>query len=332
MSDVDRINSTLSQFEAGLRDSLDTPSRIRGWVSDQLFGLISADLGGCQLVKQEDAGVLFHESEVKLPDWRLALSSGESILVEVKSVDDATPRDARLRRSEVARLKRYVELDGTPLYVAVHWVALSLWTLVPLEDFAHVGEHFEIPLEIAFKRDHMGSLLKDRMLGLIPPLICKMTLEEGEEESSPPPAGTTKADSSQVSLVVRRVQLFGGGQEMVDDQEKALVWFLIRHASWPVEEVLDDVGDGTWEVVFTMAPEDVPAGQGFAVVGRLSELYTRMFASSTTPLDGEGTTQLTVDVEPGTLPRLVPTDLRSDRLPLWHLTLQPAESTSRTAQ
>jgi len=48
-----------------------------------------------------------------------------------------------------------------------------------------------------------------------------------------------------------------------------------------------------------------------------------MFYSGTTSLDDE-TTKLSIDVEPGTLPRLVPTDLKSDRLPLWHLHINPS--------
>lgn len=154
-------------------------------------------------MKQEDAGVLFYEDDVKLPDWRLTLSSDENILVEVKAEDDLVPRTAKLRLAEVARLKRYAELNDSPMCVAIHWVAMSMWTLVPLDDFARVGDHFEVDLETAFKRDHMGSLLNDRMLGLVPPLEFRMTLEEapdqvGASESEPDPEPETR----QVSMVV----------------------------------------------------------------------------------------------------------------------------------
>lgn len=320
VSDPARVEATVAQFEAGLRDSLDTPSRIRGWVSDQLFGLIAADLGGCQLVKQEDSGVLFYDGEVKLPDWRLALLTNENVLVEVKAVDDDHPRVAKLRLSEVTRLKRYAELNVCRLYVALHWVAINLWSLVPIDDFARVGDHFEIDLETAFKRDHMGSLLDDRLLGLVPPLEFRMTLEE-EAGQVDAPVSDAMEEMSQASLVVTDVRMFCGGREMIAELEKALIWFLIQHASWPIEEVIEEAGDGVYEMVFAMAPEEVHEDQGFAIIGRLSELYTRMFYAGTSI--EEGTTQLTIDIEPGTLPRLVPTDLKSDRLPLWHLRLRP---------
>lgn len=86
---------------------------------------------------------------------------------------------------------------------------------------------------------------------------------------------------------------------------------------------MEDAGAGVWEMVFEMAPYESHAEQGFDIVGALSELYTRMFYSGTTSLEDE-TTKLSIDVEPGTLPRLVPTDLKSDRLPLWHIRISPS--------
>lgn len=328
VSDPTRVDATVALFEEGLRDSLETPSRVRGWISDQLFGLIAADLQGCVLVKQEDSGVLFYDDAVKLPDWRLTLASGTSVLVEVKAVDDDLPQVAKFRLSEMARLRRYAEINKLPLFIAVHWVSLSMWSLVPADDLVRVDDHLEITLNSAFRRDHMGMCLNDRMLGLVPPLEFRMKLkQEGAPVSALLPDGDPDELMTKLSLVVSSVRMFCGGQEMLEEREKALVWFLIQHARWPCDETIEQVEDDVWEMVFTMEPEEqeVDSGQGFAVIGRLSELYTRMFYSSTTSLE-EGTTQLSIDVEPGTLPRLVPTDLQSERLPLWHLHLQPAEN------
>gem|GEM_PF-2562195 len=276
-------------------------------------------------MKQEDAGVLFYEDRVKLPDWRLTLLSGKNILVEVKAEDDNHPRVSKLRMTEVSRLKNYAELNDCPLYIAVHWVAMSMWTLVPVDDYVRVGDHFEIDLETAFIRNHMCLLLNDRMLGLKPPLEFRLAMQEipGEDgvtavEPEPEGDGTRR-----LSLVTTGVRMFAGGKEMVDENETALVWFLLQHARWPCEERVEDAGEGVWEMAFTMAPDESHADQGFDIIEALSELYTRMFYSSTTSLEDE-TTKLSIDVAPGTLPRLVPTDLKSDRLPLWHLSINPS--------
>lgn len=335
VSDPDRVRATVDRFHAGLRDSLATPSRIRGWVSDQLFGLIAADLEGCLIVKQEDVGTLFYDEEVKIPDWRLILRAGSHSLVEVKAVDDiSTPLFAKLRLREVARLRRYAELNDCPLYIAIHWVALDQWTLVPIDTFKRVDNHYELDLSTAAKRDHMGTMLNDRWLGLVPPLSFRMrmkgTLTEDDRTraSGTDDGGDHTADApleegtSRLHATITEVSLACGGRTMLEKQERALVWFLIQHARWPVEERLEQVDHATFDMVFEMAPDEVPHGQGFAIIGRLSELYTRMFYAGTSMR--EGTRKLTIDIEPGTLPRLVPTDFKSERLPLWHLLAAPA--------
>lgn len=327
VSDPSRVRATVAQFEAGLRDSLQSPSRIRGWVSDQLFGLIAADLGGCRLVKQEDAGTLFYEGKVKLPDWRLTLLSGDCVLVEVKAENNSSCRlwKSKLRPAEVNRLRNYAQSNGCPLYIAVHWVAISIWTLVPIDDYIRVDQHYEIALTSALKRNHMSSLLNDRMLGLTPPLEFRLRMKEtqdgggtlGEEREG----GAAKTKN--LSLVTTGVSLHAGGNELVEKTETSLAWFLIQHANWPCEEKIEELGNGEWEMAFEMAPEEPSVGQGFDIIGSLSELYTRLFYSSTTSLTDE-TTRLSVEIEPGTLPRLVPTDLKSDRFPLWHFLIDPS--------
>jgi len=329
VSDPDRVQATVERFLAGLRDSLATPSRMRGWVSDQLFGLIAADLDGCLMVKQEDAGTLFHEDEVKVPDWRLTLRSSANALVEVKAVDEVSaPLIAKLRLREVARLRRYAELNDCPLYIAVHWVALDQWNLVAIDCFKRVGDHFELDLSTAAKRDHMGAMLNDGWLGLIPPLVFRLRMEGTLTPDAPGPTPGAEAQpqdetTSQLEGTITDVTIECGGQTMIGQPERSLVWFLIQHARWPVEEQLRQIGDGIFEMVVTMAPDQMPAGQGFAFVGRLSELYTRMFFAGTSMR--EGTRKLTIDVEPGTLPRLVPTNFKSNRLPLWRFRILPAQ-------
>ncbi|WP_207082395.1 hypothetical protein [Nocardioides sp. S5] len=163
------------------------------------------------------------------------------------------------------------------------------------------------------------------MLGLKPPLEFRLTMQEVPDEDGATEAERTPGEdgTTNLSLVTTGVRMFAGGKEMVDESETALIWFLIQHARWPCEEKMQDVGDGVWEMVFTMTPDESHDAQDFDIIGGLSELYTRMFYSGTTSLEDE-TTKLSIDVEPGTLPRLVPTDLQSDRLPLWHLRINPA--------
>ena len=293
--------------KTGLRDSPGSPSRIRGWVSDQLFGLVAADLGGCKLVKQEDAGVLFYEDEVKLPDWPARRSCRTRT-----SWSRSRPRTTTThgypnwRLAEVARLKSYAELNDCPLYIAVHWVAMSMWTLVPIDDYVRVGDHFEIDLKTAFKRNHMCSLLNDRMLGLKPPLEFRLTMQEVPDEDG----------ATEVERELRR----GWTEETVPGdhrcphvrrrrgdgrQERDSAGLVPRPARALAVRGKDRgrrrrrVGDGVH-----VAPDESHAEQGFDIIGASERaVYPDVLLAH--HLAQEETTKLSIDIEPGTLPRLV---------------------------
>jgi hypothetical protein len=170
----------------------------------------------------------------------------------------------------------------TALYVAVHWVAMGMWTLVPIDDFARVADHIEIGLETAFKAQPHVLPAQPPRTRLGPTTRVPNAMEEAQHEASANESDLEAGDEEearQVSLVVINVRLFAGGKDMLDEREKALVWFLTQHARWPCEEDLRDAGDGMWEMVFTMAPDEVHEEQGFSIIGWLRELYTRMFYS-----------------------------------------------------
>lgn len=46
---------------------------------------------------------------------------------------------------------------------------------MPIDDYVRVGDHFEIDLHTAFRRNHMCLLLNDQMLGVKPPLEFRLT-------------------------------------------------------------------------------------------------------------------------------------------------------------
>jgi hypothetical protein len=316
LSDPSRVEETIKKLAAGLDDSLGTEARLHGWRADRLFGLIAADLEGCVLVRQEDAGETFYEGDdVKLPDWLLVLRNSDRFLVEVKTVPPTEHWVATFSRRELRRLRRYSDLVGCDLYIATYWTALGLWSLVPADDYADAGNRHEITLEQAMTRDHMGVLLDDRMIGVKPPLQMHIGLS-GQ-------VTTSDASTHTVEGTITSVQLLSVGQEMVTDEEKALVWFLLSFADWPTEETVAELGDGEYELAFTMAPEQWDPSQGFALIGRLSQLYSRYFTSATT--DDQGIHTLTINAEPGMMPRLIPTTFQSERLPIWHIRVKPPE-------
>src|SRR5690606_13697642 len=116
-----------------------------------------------------------------------------------------------------------------------------------------------------------------------PPLEFRLTMQEVPDEDGAIEFEREPREhrTQKLSLVTTDVRMFAGGEEMVDKSETALVWFLIQHARWPCAEKLEESGDGVWEMVFTMEPDESHAEQGFDIIGALSDLYTRMFYSGT---------------------------------------------------
>jgi hypothetical protein len=314
LTDPSRLKDAIDKVATGLGDSLKSESRLHGWRADRLFGLVAADLDGCILVKQEDAGDTYYEGDdLKVPDWSLVLKSGLRLLVEVKSLPPTEFRFAAIKKQEVQRLRRYANIVGRDLYIATFWSALGMWTLVPADDFIDTGDRLELTIERAMIRNHMGIHLEDNMLGVRPPLEVRLRLDGEVVESND--------ETRTVAATITSVRLLCGGKEMVTDEEKQLVWFLLNYSSWPAHHETITLDDGGYEAVLTMEPEEWEPAQGFAIVGRLSDLYSRYFRLITS--DEAGIHTLTVDTEPGMMPRLIPASFRSERLPLWHFRIRP---------
>lgn len=318
VGDPVRVQAAMDTIRSGLEHALATDSTLHGWRAQNLFAAVVVALDGCLLLKEEDEGVTYYDGErVKLPDWRLTLRDGRNLLVEVKAKPpSAGAGEFRISKGEVSGLRRYSELVGDDVYVAVFWSALHVWSLLPLNALGYDGvSQYAISFEEAMKRSEMGSL-GDRWLGLVPPLAVRFLPDPGQPNEAD--------ETGTANFTIGAVQLWCGGKRMETDEERALVWFLAQAVAWDGSEkhVLTSDERHVEYLSFELQPEEPVPGQGFALVGALSELYSRRYNMLT--VSPEGVTALGIDADPGQLVRLVPTDMQSERLPLWHLLMQPS--------
>lgn len=136
-------------------------------------------------------------------------------------------------------------------------------------------------------------------------------------------------DDGQADFTVGAVELWCGGNRMETDKERSLIWFLAQAVGWEGSQYERLSADGRqveW-VSFDLEPAEQLPGQGFALVGSLSELYSRLYNMLT--VGPSGVTALGIDADPGQLVRLVAVDLQSERLPLWHLRVRPRRRPAR---
>jgi hypothetical protein len=319
VNDPARIDAAMAMIRDGLEDALSTQSTVHGWRVQNLFAATVVALDGCVLLKEEDEGTAFYDGEkIKVPDWRVTLRDGRRLLVEVRGLPPSKlTNDFTMSAGEVTGLRRYGELTDTEVYVAIFWASFGLWALVPLDALTvnSVGR-LAIGFEDAMKRSRMVDL-GDRMLGLRPPLSLRLIPDATAEN--------TVTESGEANFTIGAVELWCGGNQMETDEERKLVWFLLMTAPWDGDQHAELTSDETaveW-VSFDVAPES-PAhpGQDFEIIAPLSRLYSRLYNMLT--MGENGVTALTVDADPGQLVRLIPLNLESERLPLWHFLVEPA--------
>lgn len=78
--------SFLTQVDSGFGKALTSESTLHGIRAQTMFEGMVANLGSAKLIKQEDAGECYYDSDdISLPDFRVVTSSNEAILIETKS-------------------------------------------------------------------------------------------------------------------------------------------------------------------------------------------------------------------------------------------------------
>src|SRR5450759_4683982 len=93
-----RYGATHVTFLRGLADEFDlaknSDTLIHGLRTENMFAHVVAALGGCTMVKSEDAGEIYaDDTTLRIPDYRVVISADEQLLVEVKNHRSASLAD-----------------------------------------------------------------------------------------------------------------------------------------------------------------------------------------------------------------------------------------------
>lgn len=319
VSDPARIDAVVEEIRSALTSALQTPSTVRGWRAQALFGSVVAALDGCELMMLIDSGEIFFDGEsVKAPDYFLRLRDGRRILVDVKADDrvlDSIDLAVKYSASEIRRLRRFGELYDAPVFIAVYFERPAMWVLVPLDRlYEGPGRGFRLTFKETLLYNEM-AILGDYMVGTVPPLTWALTFDAAEVQA--------RSSDGTVSAHVDDVAHYAGGVELQTPEAKQIASFLMQYGGWEnrVENLFE--GDRLLEQHHIVEPPKV-SEKGFEMVGQLSTMYSRMFEWSTR--NTEGPTALDLDVAPGSLVTLIPHDYDLDELPLWRMRLHPDPS------
>jgi hypothetical protein len=305
----------LDRVRSSVEKALRSDTFIFGQHTQALFEALTISLGAVTLLKREDAGEIFADEDVEMPDYRVILRSGHELLVEVKNHYQKNPfEDAlKLTKSYGDGMLRYAELMSCPLRYVVFWARWNVWTLVAPDVFKVRGDSYELTFNDAMVNNDM-ALLGDKEIGTAVPLKMRFVAD--------PSLSRILEPDGQVTLKFSEVKLFCKDKEITDPLEKSIAWYLMLYGRWgPGEPTRVEIVNGAVEYLEDEFTAIADNEQGFEIVGSLSGMYSAFYHQATAPEGQIG--QIRLDAVPGKLAELVPEGYRGQALPIWIFIMSP---------
>lgn len=302
-------------------DAKGRPHLKHGKRVEAMFEFVAASLGACSLIKHEDSGSVFtaDEPQATPSDYSIVLRDGRRLLVDVKNHHALPARSWSIRSRDRQRLLRYAQLTDLPLYFAIFWSRLKLWTLVPDSALVDDGARARVTFDSAMKANFMSDMLGDVHIGTTPPLTLRVSADLAKPRAVHSD-GTSEFTTS-------RVELLCAGRPIVRPVERQVGLYCMLYGSWDAPGWVPVLEDGSLSAVELpcvpdVRPDEPADGQEFQLLGPLSSMISRHY-DSLTIRDGE-VVKLRADVEANKLGVVIPADYAGEALPLWRLRQQPS--------
>jgi hypothetical protein len=287
-----------------IKKALDNPKFLYGQHVEAMFQGVVIALGQCQMIKEEDVGGGWYDGdELAIPDYRIVLLDRTQFLVEVKN-HNGDPMEVSFTERYINGLRRYGELTGSPVKLAVYWVGWRIWTLVPLDILEKYEKGFGLPFAKAVPANEF-SFLGDKAVATQFPLTIKFMADRTEARSVD--------EAGQAQIVIGDTRLFCRGEEILDEREREIAFMLMTGGTWEERGPLAEL-DTEYR-----PPEDHE--QGFEIIGSLSEIFSSHFQWRT--LKERRVSRIAVNLVPGQMANLIPEGYKGKVLPLWRFILQP---------
>ncbi|MCW1914981.1 hypothetical protein OJ996_15440 [Luteolibacter sp. GHJ8] len=298
-----------------VRRQTDSSIRLYGFRAQHMFAYVIAALGEVAVITEEDQGIFFDSSGLLTrPDFRIQTKKGSQILVEVKnfrasSIDDCFV----IGEKYLERLANYSSTVGIPLKIAVYWVGWNCWTLIDPSRLSLEGRKFRLSIMEAMKINEMG-LLGDVHVGTEVPLVMRLH------------ADLTKPRSIDLHglapFTIGRVTLHVGGKEITNQLEIKIAALLIFFGKWGDVKTPVAVSGGLVDHFdFIVQPEIISEGQGFELVGSMSQIVSNQYLYSTS--EKEGVTSLAPKSDVKEFGVLIPDSYQGQVLKLWRFQQMP---------
>jgi hypothetical protein len=305
----------VGRVNASVKAALRNKAFLEGRRTEAMFGALVASLGSVQLLKEEDAGEIYATDDaLRPPDFRLVLTDGKQVLVEVKNFyQGVTPtKDYSMDDAYLEGLSRYARVMGCDLKLAIYWVEWNKWTLTSTSVFETVDKRRVLKMIDAYKFNEM-SILGDVLVGTKFPLEMKLVADRTKPRAID--------DKGIATFTVGSVELCCAGSPITDAVERRIAGFLMMYGDWSYNEPECKIDKNQVEAVLHKWEPEVDSKQGFEIVGSLSSMFSRFYGLATSS-DVGTIEQLKLDVSPGSLGLLIPSNYKGTALPLWRLVVR----------
>ncbi|MES3013180.1 MAG: hypothetical protein V4750_05535 [Pseudomonadota bacterium] len=285
-----------------------------------MFEYVVASLGRATLITKEDAGnaTAADGGGLQAPDYFVALKDGQRFLVEVKNCRlKSFQSTVTLNREYLGRLRRYAELKGNPLLLAVYWSNLRQWTIGKVDDLVNANGSIGVTFVDAM-HNNMASLFGDRALMAKPPLVCRLWAD--------PSKPRTLSEDGEAALTIARVSFFAEGQTVVDERERELALYLMFHSSWGERRCEASLADGLLDYVeFEFGPEEgaETPDQAMQSLGTLAGMVANYYNWLTVSGQHE-IVRLTPGLQPSQMGSGLDDAFSGSVLKLWILAIEPS--------
>lgn len=288
---------------AGLADSLADQRRLHGHWAQDLFRAVLISLDATTLIKDEDAGELYHDEgrPLHLPDFRVVTKVGEHLLVEVKNVGPARMlKTQRILAEHFNATQDYARLTRARLVFAHYWSGVNWWTLVDADRFTPSGKYFELTISEASKANEF-AMVGDLLLmtsSVITVMMLAAGIKDGTRVDPEMAAGL-----SVLGFEPSTVHFACDGVPVISRNEAELVQAVALWGGGAMSDpglIADEMGNRVGLVMTIQSP----AGTESPNLGsRLSSIYSARYLAATTDAIGGSVKQLRYQPDP-TLTRL----------------------------
>lgn len=311
----DALNDFLKNARDSVSSSLENDTFLHGQRTQNLFENVIVSLGKVKLIWEEDAGGGWYDGpDLHIPDFFVALTNGDRMLIEVKNYH-GIHGPYKLRSSYWKGLRRYGELRGAPVYLALYWSRWNLWTVVPIDLMQLEDKKRVLSMGDAMKANIMERF-GDVMIATTPPLALHLIVDKTKPRS---------VEGDQASFTIGDVKIFCGNNEVMEEFEKGLAWTFMWFGKWDSENTYleydsDKLPD---RVIFECSVSEDNPDQDFEMLGSLSSMYSSSFRLATGEHEGK-LTSIEVPVKPGQFGNLIPDDYKGQQLPIWRFRIKPS--------